>query len=98
MRSAICGARIARARVVSRRGAGAVRRALSAAAAPPMIGVLSQAGRTMDAEPRILVIEDDALQIQAHVMMLEDWGYRPVVARDAGEARGLLRCPRLHHI
>lgn len=36
--------------------------------------------------PRILVIEDDALQIQAHVMMLEDWGYRPVVARDAAEA------------
>ena len=35
---------------------------------------------------RILVIEDDALQIQAHVMMLEDWGYRPVVARDAAEA------------
>lgn len=40
----------------------------------------------MDAGPRILVIDDDALQIQAHVMMLEDWGYRPVVARDAVEA------------
>ena len=40
----------------------------------------------MNAGPRILVIEDDALQIQAHVMMLEDWGYRPVVARDADEA------------
>ena len=37
-------------------------------------------------EPRILVIEDDALQLQAHIMMLEDWGYRPVAARDAGEA------------
>jgi CheY-like chemotaxis protein len=40
----------------------------------------------MAAAPRILVIEDDALQIQAHVMMLEDWGFRPVVARDADEA------------
>ena len=45
-----------------------------------------QAGRMIQAGPQILVIEDDALQLQAHVMMLEDWGYRPVVARDADEA------------
>ena len=51
-----------------------------------MTGVLNQAGPTMEVGPRILVIEDDALQIQAHVMMLEDWGCHPVVARDAGEA------------
>jgi two-component system phosphate regulon response regulator PhoB len=51
-----------------------------------MTAAFNQVGRTMGAGPRILVIEDDALQIQAHVMMLEDWGYHPVVARDAGEA------------
>jgi len=39
-----------------------------------------------EAGPRILVIDDDALQIMAHAMMLEDWGYRPVLARDAAEA------------
>jgi two-component system phosphate regulon response regulator PhoB len=37
-------------------------------------------------DPLILVIDDDALQLEAHVMMLEDWGYRAAAAVDAAEA------------
>jgi len=35
---------------------------------------------------RILVIEDDVLQLMAHVMTLEDWGYIAVGAIDEEEA------------
>lgn len=59
----------------------------------PLVGAAREPATPADAEEEpaargtVLVVEDDPMQLEGIVMLLRDWGYRPVATRGLAEAR-----------